>query len=282
MFKKYPIEVCFSGPDPSVLHRLADSAKAIIAASDKVYLPTSDWEPQVPVLSINYDQPSARTTGLSRSDVAMSVLAYTGGIPVATFYEGIHSENIILKFTDAHGGDIERIDNVPVFGLLPNFNMLFNRSTVTKVLSGTIDKNGIIEMPVVMRYNGQRQQRVQCSPRPGVGTEAARRSIAKEIKKIQLPAGYELSWQGEKMASDRSMQYLFNGFPLAIILIIVILIMLFKDAEPVLKGILLHPAHLRGCDSCRAHYRQALRLCRHRGCAGSYRHDGEERYCTHG
>lgn len=249
MFKKYPIEVCFSGPDPSVLHRLADSAKAIIDASDKVYLPTSDWEPQVPVLSINYDQPSARTTGLSRSDVAMSVLAYTGGIPVATFYEGIHSENIILKFTDAQGGDIERIDNVPVFGLLPNFNMLFNRSTVTKVLSGTIDKNGIIEMltrttplkqvakgvelkweePVVMRYNGQRQQRVQCSPRPGVGTEAARRSIAKEIKKIQLPAGYELSWQGEKMASDRSMQYLFNGFPLAIILIIVILIMLFKD-----------------------------------------------------
>ncbi len=249
MFKKYPIEVCFSGPDPSVLHRLADSAMAVIAASDKVYLPTSDWEPQVPVLSVNYDQPSARTTALSRSDVATSILAYTSGIPIATFYDGIHNEGIVLKCTDALGNDLDRIDNVPVFGILPNFNNFLTRSTLQKLLSGAIDKDNIIEMitqttplkqvakavelkweePVVMRYNGQRQQRVQCSPRPGVGTEAARASIAKQIEKIKLPTGYSLSWQGEKMASDRSMKYLFNGFPLAIILIIMILIMLFKD-----------------------------------------------------
>lgn len=249
MFKKYPIEVCFSGPDPSVLHRLSDSAMAVIAASDKVYLPTSDWEPQVPVLSVNYDQPSARTTALSRSDVATSILAYTSGIPIATFYDGIHNEGIVLKCTDALGNDLDRIDNVPVFGILPNFNNFLTRSTLQKLLSGAIDKDNIIEMitqttplkqvakavelkweePVVMRYNGQRQQRVQCSPRPGVGTEAARASIAKQIEKIKLPTGYSLSWQGEKMASDRSMKYLFNGFPLAIILIIMILIMLFKD-----------------------------------------------------
>lgn len=249
MYKKYPIEVCFSGPDPSVLHRLSDSAMAIITASDKVYLPTSDWEPQVPVLSIDYDQPAARTTGLSRSDVATSVLAYTSGIPIATFYDGIHQENIILKCTDAQGGDIDRIDNVPVFGMMPNINNLLNRSTLQKILTGFIHKDDVIRMitqttplkqvakavdlkweePVVMRYNGQRQQRVQCSPRPGVGTEAARQAIAKEIEKIKLPAGYSLSWQGEKMASDKSMKYLFNGFPLAIILIIMILIMLFKD-----------------------------------------------------
>lgn len=249
MFKKYPIEICFSGPDPSVLHRLADSAMAIVAASDKVYLPTSDWEPQVPVLSVNYDQPAARTTGLSRSDVATSILAYTSGIPIATFYDGIHSEGIVLKCTDAQGNDLDRIDNVPVFGMLPNFNTLFDRSTLQKLISGGADKDKIIEMitqttplkqvakavelkweePVVMRYNGQRQQRIQCSPRPGVGTEAARAAIAKQIEKIELPNGYSLSWQGEKMASDRSMKYLFNGFPLAIILIIMILIMLFKD-----------------------------------------------------
>ena len=249
MFKKYPIEVCFSGPDPSVLHRLSDSAMAVIAASDKVYLPTSDWEPQVPVLSVNYDQPSARTTALSRSDVATSILAYTSGIPIATFYDGIHNEGIVLKCTDALGNDLDRIDNVPVFGILPNFNNFLTRSTLQKLISGAIDKDNIIEMitqttplkqvakavelkweePVVMRYNGQRQQRVQCSPRPGVGTEAARASIAKQIEKIKLPTGYSLSWQGEKMASDRSMKYLFNGFPLAIILIIMILIMLFKD-----------------------------------------------------
>ena len=38
-----------------------------------------------------------------------------------------------------------------------------------------------------------------------------------------------MKWQGEKAASDRSMKYLFANFPMAIILIIAILIMLFRD-----------------------------------------------------
>lgn len=249
MFKKYPIEVCFSGPDPMVLHQLSDSAFSIIAKSDQVFLPTTDWEPRVPVLTVDYDQPSARTSGLSRSDVATSIMAYTGGIPIGTFYDGIHTENIYFKCTDKDGHEIDRIENVPVFGMLPNINAFFNRETVQKLMSGNMTKDEAIEKltqttplkqvakgvditweePVVMRYNGQRMQRVQCSPRPGVGTEAARQAIAREIEAIQLPAGYSLSWQGEKKASDQSMRYLFNGFPLAIILIITILVMLFKD-----------------------------------------------------
>ncbi len=249
MFKKYPIEACFSGPDPMVLHQLSDSAFSIIAKSDQVFLPTTDWEPRVPVLTVDYDQPSARTSGLSRSDVATSIMAYTGGIPIGTFYDGIHTENIYFKCTDKDGHEIDRIENVPVFGMLPNINAFFNRETVQKLMSGNMTKDEAIEKltqttplkqvakgvditweePVVMRYNGQRMQRVQCSPRPGVGTEAARQAIAREIEAIQLPAGYSLSWQGEKKASDQSMRYLFNGFPLAIILIITILVMLFKD-----------------------------------------------------
>ena len=249
MFKKYPIEACFHGPDPTVLHQLCDSALTIIERNDQVYLSTTDWEPQVPVLTIEYDQSSARISGLSRTDVSTSILAYTGGIPIGTFYDGIHPESIILKCTDDEGNNIERIENVAVFGMLPNIHRVFNRETIQKVISGAMSKDQLIETviqttplkqvasnidikweePVVMRYNGQRTQRVQCSPRPGVGTEAARQAIAQEIEQIKLPAGYTLSWEGEKKASDQSMKYLFNGFPLAIILMIIILIMLFKD-----------------------------------------------------
>ena len=249
MFKKYPIEACFHGPDPEVLHRLCDSALTIVNASNKVYLPTTDWEPQVPTLTIDYDQAAARTSGLSRSEVATSIMAYTGGIPIGTFYDGIHPESIYLKCTDDEGNDIERLDNVAVFGMLPNVNKVLNRSTIQQLLTGTLNKDELIstlvsttplkqvarsidirwEEPVVMRDNGQRTQRVQCSPVPGVGTEDARQAIAEEIEKIPLPAGYSLSWEGEKKASDQSMRYLFKGFPIAIILMVVILLMLFKD-----------------------------------------------------
>lgn len=75
----------------------------------------------------------------------------------------------------------------------------------------------------------QRSLRIQCSPAPGVETEQARLAIASRIEQIELPEGYTLDWQGEKIASTKSMKYLFKNFPLAIILMIAILIMLFKD-----------------------------------------------------
>lgn len=249
MFKKYPIEACFHGPDPAVLHRLVDSARAVVDASDKVYLPTSDWEPRVPVLSIDYDQASARNSALSRSDVALSMMAYTGGVPIGTFYDGINPENIYVKCTDEEGNNVENLENARVFGLIPNVGQFLNRSTMQKLMAGTVKREQIVENliqttplkqvshgidivweePVVVRYDGQRTQRLQCSPVPGVGTEAARKAIAEKIEQIDLPEGYTLTWEGEKKASDQSMKYLFNGFPICIVIMIFILVMLFKD-----------------------------------------------------
>ena len=249
MYKKYPIEICFNGPDPQVLHQLTDSAMAIVRNSDKVCLPTSDWEPRVPVLTVDYNQQAARTSGLSRGDVALSLMSYTDGIPVGTFYDGIHPENIYVKCHTDKGEEVENLDRVNVFGMMPNVGNVFNRSTVQKLMSGRLDKDDVIrqvtsttplsqvskgidirwEEPVVVRYNGQRQQRLQCSPAPGVSTESARQSIAKAIESISLPEGYSLSWEGEYKASTQSKQYLFKGFPLSVVMMLLILIMLFND-----------------------------------------------------
>ena len=85
------------------------------------------------------------------------------------------------------------------------------------------------EDPVVPRYNGLRSQRAQCFPAPGIETEKARLAIAEQIENIPLPEGYSLVWKGEKIASDQSKKYMLQNFPFAIILMIAILIMLFKD-----------------------------------------------------
>ena len=61
-------------------------------------------------------------------------------------------------------------------------------STPLKQISKRIDIRW--EDPVVPRYNGQRSQRVQCSPAPGIETEKARQIIARRIEQIKLPQGY--------------------------------------------------------------------------------------------
>ncbi len=249
MFKKFPIEAQFLGPDPAVLHQLADSARAIMERTPEVCLITTDWDPQVPVITVEYDQPAARSLGLSRNDVSLSLLTATGGIPIGSFYEGIHKNSIFVKCLDEEGKAIEDLGNTQVFSTLPSLNGLLTEEMLLKLRTGTIAKEDLVESlmgstpllqvskgadirwedPVVPRFNGQRSQRVQCSPAPGIETEQARLAIAKQIEQIPLPEGYSLEWQGEKAASDQSMKYLFQNFPLAIILMIAILIMLFKD-----------------------------------------------------
>ncbi|MBP5196499.1 MAG: efflux RND transporter permease subunit [Bacteroidaceae bacterium] len=251
MFKKYPIEVQFSGPDPAVLHALADTAQAFMEETGKVRLITTNWEPKVPLISVDYDQEAARAIGLSRSDLSLSLMTAGGGIPVGDFYDGIYSNNIYVKITDEQGENIDNLQNMQVFPIMPSLMGLLTEENLMRLRTGKLDKaqllSGIMgttplrqvsrsvdvcwEDPIIPRYNGVRQQRVQCSPIEGLETERARKAVAGKIDKMTLPPGYRCEWMGEKQASDRSMKYLFANFPLAVILMIAILIMLFGDAK---------------------------------------------------
>lgn len=249
MYKQYPIEVQFSGPDPAVLHRLADSARMIMMQTPEVAQITTGWGPAVPLLAVDYDQTAARRSNLSRRDIATSLLTAEGGIPIGTFYEGAHCNTIYLKCTAADGSDIDNPENVPLFPMLPNIGALLDDELAMGLQTGTLDKGDIVrrltqtqqlgqigrgvevdwEDPVVQRYNGQRMQNVMCSPAPGIATEAARRIVAERIEAIELPAGYSLRWDGEKGARDQTMYWLFKQVPLAVVLIIAVLILLFGD-----------------------------------------------------
>ena len=249
MYKKYPIEVLVSGPDPAILHQISDSIKCIMENSPQICTITTDYDNAVPVLEVDYNQSDARRSGLSRKDISTSLLTAAGGIPVGTFYEGIHKNTIYLKCTADNGENIENLENVPMFALLPNISNLLSDEMVLKLKTGNLQKNEIIETamqttplrqvsnginikwedPVVPRYNGQRSQSVMCNPAAGVETEKARLSIAEQVEKIPLPDGYSIHWMGEKDASTQTMKYLFQNIPLGIVLMIAILIMLLKD-----------------------------------------------------
>lgn len=248
MYKKYPIEVQFNGPDPAVLKELTAQTEAIMRHTPGATLICNNWEPESPVLIIDYNQPVARNIGLSRSDVGLSVLSATGGIPITTFYDGQHKQTIYLKCVDANGHPIESLENTPIFSMMPPLQQL-DKQTVQGLITGSISEEDLLESllrtiplsqatngiklrwedPVVVRYNGQRSMRAQCNPASGYGTEEIRQKISRQLEEIRLPAGYSMQWEGEYKASSQATKYLFKNFPLAIILMIAILIMLFKD-----------------------------------------------------
>lgn len=260
MYKKFPIEIAFSGPDPEVLRDLAKQATEIINNSEQLYMPTTDWEAKTPTLMIDYNQPIARNIGLSRQDVGLSVMTATDGIPTGTFYEGIESKNIYVKCVDKNGFPIESLENTPVFSIMPSLAGL-NKQNIQGLMTGAISEEELLasmlqtvplsqasngvkivwEEPVVVRDDGKRTIYVQCHPKSGYAVENSRQTIAEQIENIELPIGYSMKWEGERSASTQSMKYLFKYYPLAIILMIAILIMLFKDYKKPLIIIICLP-----------------------------------------
>ncbi len=248
MYNKYPIEATFTGADPAVLRDLTLQAQAIMAANDRVTLITSDWDRKSPVLEVDYDQALARELSLSRQDVALSLLASTDGIPAGKIYTGRDSEMIVVKCVDADGNPIESLESAPIFSLMPSIAKI-DKSMVQGLMTGAVSSQEVIsnflattplsqaingvelkwEDPVVVRLNGQRAMRAQCNTLPGVGAEDVRKQIEAQIEAIELPVGYALHWHGEYETRNKSMKHLFANLPLAIVLMVGILIMLFKD-----------------------------------------------------
>ena len=248
MYKNYPIEAQFSGPDPAVLHALADSTRTIMEESGMVKLISTDWEPQIPVITVDYKQPWARRSGLSRSDVGLSVLAATEGVPIGSFYDGSHRESIYVRARTSEGEPIPDLSQAQVFPTSMDLMGLLSEENIMKLRAGKLSSDELAHLmlgstplsqvadvkvewedPVVSRYNGQRIEVVSCWPRTGYEVAATRTALAQKIDNLPLPEGYTLTWMGEYEASGDSTKYLFANYPLAALLIISILIMLFKD-----------------------------------------------------
>jgi multidrug efflux pump subunit AcrB len=248
MYKKFPVEVLFTGPDPAVLKDLASEAKSIMEKDPGAVLITDDWEPASKTLVADYNQQMARRAGLTRPDIALSLLTATDGLPIGDFYDGTRSIPIYIKSTREDGKPVENLETSPAFSMLPSLSSL-DPENLKAVMSGALSISDIVESavgavpmnqaienidikweePVVRRYNGQRAIKAQCNPAQGLTANDVRQSILPEIEKIDLPAGYNMEWQGEFEASSESQKYLFMYLPLAIVLMIAVLIALFND-----------------------------------------------------
>ncbi len=265
MYKKFPIEVMFTGPDPVVLKNLAQQAQDIMQANPATSLVTNDWEELSPVLNVNYNQPVARELGFSRTDVGLSLLSATDGIPVGVFNDGNHPKTIYLHTTDAEGKKLTQLNNVPVWSISPKTSSI-NKETLQGMITGSLSQEDLLastispvplsqatenislkwEEPVVRRHNGQRAIKAQCNNSTDYLTEEARNAIKNDIESISLPEGYTMQWAGEYQASSEARQYLFKQVPLALVLMVLVLILLFKDFKKPLIIILCQPLIIIG------------------------------------
>ncbi len=249
MYMEFPVEVQFSGPDPAVLHRLTQQALDVFDQCPLTTASTTDWDAPVPNLTVHYDQPQARQSGLSRKDVSISLLSATDGIPIGYYYDGPSRRKINVRMVDGDGNAVDDITTVPLFSQIPSLKGLLSREVLMGLVTGKTDIDDIDRLlnstvplgqvgsgisvgwedPCVTRFDGQRAQRAQCFPSQDVSAAAAYKAVKAKIDEMEIPAGYSVRWYGEQAASSDSVSSLFGSYPVAILIMILILILLFGD-----------------------------------------------------
>ena len=232
------IEAEFSGPDPQVLRRLANEAKAIMAADGGGVSIKDDWREPVSVIEPRYAQARGRRLGVSREFVANALSATFSGRNIGVFRDG---ETLIPIVARAPAS--ERRDAAGMAGIqLPN-----------RVSGGVTPLAEVVDGIKTNWRNGQlkRTDRVwtinaQCDPLPGELASELLRRLRPRIEAIELPVGYRLNWGGEHGDSAEANSNLASTLPLGFLVMALVVVVLFNALRQPLVIYLVVPLALIG------------------------------------
>lgn len=258
----HTVEVEFSGPDPVILRDLAKQAEHIMRTCPEVNHHTVCVDLDAPSKSLvaHYSEAAARQLGTSRSDVSNALLAATEGLPIGTLWEDDQSIPINLKLRNSDGSRIKDLKNIPVWNMIPNMsaikgkdisNVAFGIQTtgeLQKQIVSPIPLNQVVnnidinwEETIVHRTDGRRTIQAQCDPIAESSPATVREEIKEAIESIQLPQGYAMRWVGEYNLSQKALKNIIGLLPLAVILIVFALILLFNDVRKTVIVLLCLP-----------------------------------------
>ena len=102
------------------------------------------------------------------------------------------------------------------------------------------------EYPLVRTYNRKLSMAAQCDVKRGYTMKEVHNEIREEIENIELPEGYTFFWDSQYKDQKEAMEALTKYFPLAIIMLIVILVMLFGNFRQPLIIFLILPLSIIG------------------------------------
>lgn len=231
-----PIQVRFSGPDPTVLRDLAEQGVAeLVAASDNIVAPRVDWREMEQVLRPIYATDRAQEAGITRDDITQSLLYATEGFQAGVYREGERQIPIVVR--SSRQDDIALTDHV-IYSDAASALVPFEQVT-----------NGLV-------FEGQntlmmRRDRVYTIT---VGADVAEGKVAAEVQSevqdaidaMTVPSGYKKAWGGEYESSRDAQASLAQQLPTSLLIMVLISVLLFNAIRQPLIIWLLVPMSVNG------------------------------------
>lgn len=230
------IEARFLGPDANVLDSLTRTAIEIMQKNPKVSYARNEWGNMTMVLRPEYDPVKAGMLGISKADMMKSVKSINDGYTIGIYRDGENKVPVKLKSKGTQIINAETLGNFPIWNGS-------NSAPLSQVCNKT---EPTWEFPQVRTYNRQLSMAAMCGVKPGCTMSEVHGEIRNEIEQIKLPEGYSFFWDSQYKDQKEGLQALAKYFPLAFLILIVILIVLFGNFREPLIIICMLPLSVIG------------------------------------
>jgi multidrug efflux pump subunit AcrB len=217
------IEICFRGPDPEVLRELSEQADEILRQEPLVEYYRNSWGEKTMVWKPRYSQQRGQIAGISM---------------VGEYREGDQYMPIYLVAANKASYNYSNIGSTPIF----------NRFGESVSLDQVVEGYDIEwENPVIKRYNRQRYIAAQVDPIWGIESPEVEAKLFPVLEeKMEIPEGYTMFWDGMFFYQDMTNKAIASQLPMAMILIITILVVLFNSYKKTIVILLMLPLIMIG------------------------------------
>jgi multidrug efflux pump subunit AcrB len=216
------IQARFSGPDRNVLRGLAEQTEAIYRADPDAKGIRTDWRQRVKMVRPVLAEEQANLNGITRPDIANTLLDGFEGRTIGVYREGDLLLPIILRAEDRERNNIDSMGDLQIWSPAAEA-----RIPLRQVVSGF---ETVFEDEIIQRRNRKPTITVFADPDEGYATALYAR-VAPQVEALELPPGYELEWGGEYEDSANAQAGLSAGLPVFFMCMVLITIMLFNSLK---------------------------------------------------
>lgn len=227
------IEARFLGPDPAVLDSLVRAAITIMRRNPKVADARNEWGNMAMMIRPEYDAVRAGTMGITKARMMESVRAAGDGLPIGIYRDEEDRVPVLLHTPTEKSTDLSMLT-------VWNGPLSVPLSQLTRSIETTW------EYPQIRTYNRQLSMAAMCDVKPGATMSEVHSEIRDSVEAIQLPEGYTFFWDSQFKDQSEAMEALMKYFPLAFLVLIVILVALFGNYRQPLIILCVLPLSLIG------------------------------------
>jgi len=232
------IEAAFSGPDPKVLRRLANEAKAIMAADGRALAVKDDWRQPVSVIEPVYSESKGRRVGITREDFANALQTNFSGRQVGVYREG---DTLLPIISRAPANERQSIIS------LREVRALSEATGRVVPLSQAMDNVRTVWRDGQMRKVDRVWTiKAQADPYPDELAADLFGRLRGPIEAIALPPGYALEWDGEYGSSTEANENLATTIPIGLAAMVLVVVVLFNALRQPLVIWLVVPLSIIG------------------------------------